>query len=145
MDIIIRTVPSEIYLQTVSITHNKKTPDNMYLFRCYHCGTSIAQIKGDVAGISSGYIPTDQVPVIYSCWKCRENYNFQTIKTKSERIKLTVVPQVYQDESVFRCVICRNICFHFGSVEIPYKFTCPNYTCYKKYILNDVVSFSEVL
>lgn len=147
MKIIIRSQTREILLQTVTTTQNVDNPDNTNLFRCYRCGTGIAQIKGEVTAISAGLVPTDDAVTFYMCYRCGEHYTFQNQKSKIGRVKLVLSPEIGKPTSSFKCIVCRTECLVFGPTikGMPFDFTCPNNTCGREYKLRDVVSLSDVI
>jgi hypothetical protein len=152
MLIIIRDTQSEILTQSVSVKHNDKNIDNVYLFRCYYCGTPISQIKGDVKRIYPEEPDDEQVAVIKQCPKCNYRYTFKTRDyLKNDRIELNL----YHDNirghiSPFHCVICRSLLLAYNTkvikqlpeeteVALPFSFDCINITCNQRYLLVDVV------
>lgn len=150
-----RTVPIEILLQTVALVPNKQDPDNIYLFRCYHCGTGVSKIQGNIASITAGHIPSSEVPVVNQCHMCKENYMFKTFSSKpAESIKLILVPHFSQSVSIFYCVICRTPLLKYSDssalltanmqqMKIPFPFACSLESCGKDYLLNEIVSMVE--
>lgn len=151
MKIIDRSVPSDILLQTVSLSQNDTNPDNVYMFRCYHCGTAISKVKGNVASITPGFVPSDLVIVINQCYSCKENYTFKTTKAKTGVIKITLAPQLDRTISTFHCVFSRTPLLQYNDTEafrlplmqrmlFPAMLGCTDLTCSKDYLLNDIVS-----
>lgn len=155
MKTISRGVEFEILLQTVTLTPNKTSPDNIYLFRCYHCGTGISKIKGNITSIIAGQFPTSEVDVFTQCHICKENYTFKTVKpNKTAVTKLILTMQPGQTPSDFRCVICRTILIQYTpetvrqmtpmrTMRLPSPLTCNLESCGKEYLLDDIVSVVE--
>jgi len=116
MKAISQGVAFELFLQTVTLKENKINPDNIYLFRCYHCGTGISKIKGEIVSIVAGHVPSSEITVIIQCHICKENYSFQTLTTNNERkaTKLILAPQSNIQTSTFRCILCS--CLRFGEI-----------------------------
>lgn len=152
MEVTIRNIPKEILVQTVSVRHNKEESENLYLFHCYRCGTGISQIKGEVMRISAGVEPSEDVPVIDQCYRCKEYYTFQTKNfLQYKRIRLTVSHTLLdRPYTTFHCVICRNQLFQYNShfikmlpdwktITVPYQLDCINPDCIQKYTLMDVL------
>jgi uncharacterized protein with PIN domain len=147
--IIIHSVPTELLVQTVSLTTDKDNPDNSYLFRCFRCGTPVCRVQGLVVSIVPGLVPTYDVPVIHACYQCHEAYTFQTILSNRKRTSLILSPQPNTDSSIFRCFICRRPLIKYTPnlvvslpdeipIKIPKNFDCME--CGKDYLLSDVVS-----
>ncbi len=146
MKIVIHNVITELLIQTVFVTNS----DNSYLFRCYHCGTAITRIKGEVVGITAGYIPNNLVPIINQCSQCRENYIFLSVsQPKDNLIMLTLSPEPNRQLSTFHCVVCRTPLLQYGNgivctlplkqVRMPLFFNCLKDDCHRPYLLNEVV------
>ncbi len=150
MKVSILDQPSEILTQTVTLTTNKDKPDNLFLFHCYHCGTGIQRIKGNVVRIGAGITLPQSVMTFQQCHRCKENYTFQIVHMKAPTaIKLTLTPQVEGGVSTFHCIICRQPVLQYTlekAVKLPKMtpiippslFACTQ--CGKIYLLNDVVS-----
>ena len=150
MKVSILDKPSEILLQTVTITDNKKSPDNLVLFHCYHCGTGIQRIKGEVVRINAGITSPQTVMTIQQCHRCKENYTFQVVHAKLPNvIKVTLTPQTEREVSTFHCVICRTPVIQYNldlivklpqmtPIHPPSLFACTQ--CGKIYLLNEIVS-----
>lgn len=156
MQAVVRDIHFDILLQTVTLTPNKLYPDTIYLFRCYHCGTGISKIQGDIVSVIAGKVPSTQVAVVTQCHVCKENYTFQTIQVykKTEAVKLILAPQPGLTTSTFKCVICRTSLAHYNkdtvrllnpmrNMRLPSPLTCTNETCGKEYLLTDIVSMVE--
>src|SRR6185503_3458480 len=105
MQVRIRGVSSDIFVSTVLLSHNKKDPKNLYLFRCYKCGNPISQVQGNITAISAGYIPAQEVPVITACEKCRTKYTFHTQENKVQVVSLILDAETKMN--TFHCFICR--------------------------------------
>ena len=151
MRIIIHSVPTELLIQTVSLTQDKTNPDNSYLFRCFRCGTPVCRVQGLVVSIVPGLVPTNDVPVIHGCYQCHEAYTFQTILSNKKRTSLILSPEPTRSTSIFRCFICRTPLIEYTDkmaaklpdktlMKVPSNFECSNYDCKKEYLLNDIVS-----
>ena len=151
MRIIIHSVPTNLLVQTVSVTVDKSNPDNSYLFRCFRCGTPVCRVQGLVVSIVPGLVPTFDVPIIHACYQCHEAYTFQTILSNRKRTSLILSPEPMRDTSIFRCFLCRNPLLQYDSkhvvtlpdkelMRVPHNFECPTIDCKKEYLLSDVVS-----
>jgi hypothetical protein len=156
MRISIHHVQSEILLQTVTLSKSKTDPDNTYLFRCYHCGTAISRIQGDVVGITAGLIPNSDAIVIHQCYKCKENYVFQTLNGTSKFTSLTISQEPTKLISTFHCVICRTQLFQYNNnvvallpettlLILPTLVRCIKPDCKKDYLLKDVVASDIII
>jgi len=147
----IRNKPTDILLTTVSLTIDKANPDNLIMFRCYHCGTSITQIQGAVTGVFSGLMPTNEVVVINQCSKCHANITFQTLPTPKNpevtKLKLSYEKGI----ETFHCFICRTQLLQYNAdilislperkhLIMPLAFTCFKPDCHKQYLLNEIVT-----
>ena len=154
MKVSILDVPSDILLQTVTITDNQQNPSNLFLFHCYHCGTGIQRIKGEVTRINAGMISEKDTLSALQCHRCKEHYFFQTVHSKPSVIKLTLSPALESEVSNFYCVICRTVLLQYTDKVIarlplmhlmitPSLFGCTN--CGKDYLLNEVVSLSDIM
>lgn len=150
MIIVIHGVPKEILINTVTI--KKGETNNTELFRCYKCGTAVSQIRGETISIYPGLEPSTQVPVISRCFKCGENYVFQSNHFgSSDIIKLSLSHDVsLHDYTTFHCIKCRTQLLQYTAqwvrklpenIKIPlfYKFDCIHPQCPRKYVLMDVV------
>lgn len=147
----IRNIPDiEILVHTVSV--KKTTSENVYLFRCYRCGTSISQVKGEITRIFPGLEPSDEVPVISQCFKCHWHYTFQTKNfVVKPYIELGIVHEVgFNDYTTFHCVICRSKLLNYNQqwierlsdsklLKLPHEFICSNDTCNRQYKVVDVL------
>jgi uncharacterized protein with PIN domain len=144
------SIPSDITLQSIFIAPTSN--DESFLFRCYHCGTSIARIKGEVKGIISGFIPME-IPVISQCLQCKENYTFIPISHNNEAIELSISPELNKQFSTFMCVKCRSPIFRYDLDKIflslnlrkicmPQEIQCD---CGMDYLLKEIVSKSDII
>ena len=147
MRIIIHSVPTNLLVQTVSVTVDKSNPDNSYLFRCFRCGTPVCRVQGLVVSIVPGLVPTYDVPVIHACYQCHEAYTFQTILSNRKRTNLILSPEPTRSTSIFRCFLCRLPLVEYTDkiaarlpdkelMHLPQEFEC---TCGKEYLLSDTV------
>jgi uncharacterized protein with PIN domain len=145
----ILNVNSDILIQTVTITDNKKNPSNLFLFHCYHCGTGIQRIKGEVTRINAGMINEKDTLSALQCHRCKEHYFFQTVHAKPSVIKLTLSLQQDREVSTFHCIVCRQELIQYSDnviarlplmqlMKTPSLFGCTN--CGKDYLLNEIVS-----
>lgn len=147
---------SEILVQTVVLSSNT-TPEKIELFRCYHCGTGISKIQGDIIAITPGTVPSKDLAVITQCRRCKENYILKTLPDKSEYIKLILAPTPDNilDKNYFRCIKCRNILIEYKGekafsyltgdpLALPAKIICDSLDCSRKYLLKDIVSVIEL-
>lgn len=154
MQIVIRNISSDIYINTVVLTKNKQNPKNVYLFHCYKCGTGIQQIQGYVSSITAGYIPNENVTTITECYRCKENYTFQTHNSNHVATKLTLSFTGERVET-FHCIICRTQLLQYTNMvqELPLRniitppssVFCFNPTCKAVYLLKEIVSTSDII
>ena len=149
MQATIQNTAVEIPLHSVSLTINKKNPDNIYAFHCYFCGSSVNQIKGNATRISAGLQPSEDVVVIHRCPKCSENYTFQTLKyLDSDFTILSILAK--GPYTKFFCYVCRTPLLNYDQdkaelikshniINFPYFFNCSNPTCQRNYELTEIV------
>lgn len=151
MKAIIRDRADDILLSTVALGLSEQNPENVYLIRCYRCGSALSQVKGEVIGIFAGLVPTEHAVVIQQCFKCKQNYTFQASPglKPSGTISLTLVAE--PGVNTFHCLICRMQLVQYSDKEhvmlpeykhipLPTFFTCFNPTCGKKYLLKEIVT-----
>jgi hypothetical protein len=149
MQVTIRLKPAELLVHTVSVRRVNQM--DIYLFRCYKCGTAVAQFKGEIVRIEPGLLETDEVPTISQCFKCKEYYTFQTLNIERDRIELRLYNDVMASHfTTFHCVICRTQLIQYNAhfvktlpsfalKTIPYNFDCFGRECMQKYRLVDVI------
>jgi uncharacterized protein with PIN domain len=148
MQVTIRLKPAELLVHTVSVRRVNQM--DIYLFRCYKCGTAVAQFKGEIVRIEPGLLPSDDVPVVSQCFRCKEYYSFQTTTVKKDRIELRLANNIDSHFTTFRCVLCRMQLLEYNSKFVkslpewksevlPYKFDCSGKECNQKYVLKDVI------
>lgn len=153
MQIVIRNMPLEMLLQSVTVSPNPKQPDNMYLFHCFRCGYQIVQVKGIVTRIFPGLEPTDEIPVVSQCPRCRERFVFITKPLRSKRTKVVLSHNglfMEHGRSIFRCFICRTPLLYFDNKivisiknrvieELPLALDCTNLQCPQGYVIVDAI------
>lgn len=147
----IKGVKTDISINTVIITNNRVEPDNIFLLRCYKCGTAIKQIKGLVWSIVAGYIPSMEITTVDQCHNCKENYTTQSfIGVNRPSVDTTLTLSADPKVNTFHCVICRQplmqynksiaaLLPEFDKFKYPAMFTCFTPGCMHKYYLNDIV------
>lgn len=151
----VKGIPSESYINSVTLTHNKQDPDNVYLYHCYKCGQPITKVQGLISSITAGYIPSMDVAVISQCRKCKENYTFQTFTTIPQRKQDTFLTlSTNTPVTTFHCVLCTNPLIQYNSrqavvlpgfvkIKVPTPFICFLPECQTKYYLNDIVEYDK--
>jgi rubredoxin len=150
VQVTIRNNPEEILVQTISLTTNRKSPLNVFLFFCDNCGYQIRQVQGAVARIFPGLEPSNEIPTISKCPQCGEKYVFQTKKfLKDDRTHVTLASK-NNKISTFHCSICRVPLLQFTNtslvvlpeyhvMKVPFPLNCINSTCSQKYNIDDVI------
>lgn len=146
----IKGIPSNTFINTVILSHNRANPDNVYLFRCYKCGTAINQIRGLIWSITAGYTPSTEVATINECHQCKEKYTFQSFTGASSRLETNLILSVNPPLTTFHCVFCRQplvqytpkvaaLLPEFIKIKLGSSFQCFTPTCKSGYYLNDIV------
>jgi hypothetical protein len=154
MQVTIKTVPQEVLVQTITVSPNIQDPSNMFLFFCFRCGFQLVQIQGKVSRIFPGLEPTDTIPVVNQCSRCREKYVFLSKKLSAKKTRLVLSHSNFWSDtagrSIFRCFICRTPLLAYNSTQavdlvthkvlsLPASIDCTNIHCSQKYVIEDIL------
>lgn len=152
MQVLIQHQPRELLIHTVSLAKNDLEPDNVFLFRCPYCSSTLgAQIQGVVVKISPGFEPTENVPVIHFCKECKRLYTFQTLEFMDKRFSRITLATTPNTVGIFHCWLCRNPLLQFIGdkvvklpsfelIHLPITMGCVKPDCPIKYRILDTVS-----
>lgn len=93
---VIQGRPVEMLTYTISLVRNGH--NDLKMFHCIGCGTTIAQMAGEVKKIYPVLEPHADVPVLHKCRKCDKRYTFQTIqKYEEEPVKVVLHQETPRD------------------------------------------------
>lgn len=153
MQVTIRHIPQELLVQTVSVTDKKDDPSNVFSFFCPRCAYQLSQIQGAVIRITPGLEPSEEIPVIVMCPRCRDRYVFQTkhfLKEGPTKVTLFHKSENSSVLSTFNCVICRIPEVQYNNEAVvslasrqrallPLALNCVNPQCHQRYLFVDVL------
>jgi uncharacterized CHY-type Zn-finger protein len=146
MHVIVKGVPSELAISTVSLT--KSSSDDLLAFRCSSCSGMVTKYQGRVTKIYPFLEPSEDVVVAKQCKDCGKHYTFQTHQGYKNRAVKVILRVDKVGINRFYCHSDRNIVLtysHDGIYDIagkmlatpPFLTMCE--TCPIEYYIADIL------
>jgi len=144
-----------LFVQSVLIGKNQDNPKRADILWCYSCGGNVSRIKGQVTQIRAGEIENNDALALSTCPNCHKNFIITVVASQKGAVRLTLVYDPYSLPNVFHCLICRQPLLTYDPEHateyytkivhsLPYAFSCTRKTCFRSYLLEDVVSSTMI-